>query len=170
MRQRFVLGSYAAVLVYRELMTEAGGGTPTLAVNGRPPTTSISRPVQATTGFSPDEIGAGGSGRQVSVVGLYAAPSLVSCARPEPMLRPPRLLLADEPTGNLDSVTGAEVLDLLLTLRSERGMTLVVVTHDPGVAAACDRVLRLRDGRVVDEVPVQPSDGAEVLDRVQRLA
>jgi putative ABC transport system ATP-binding protein len=82
----------------------------------------------------------------------------------------PRLLLADEPTGNLDSVTGAEVLELLLTLRSERGMTLVVVTHDPGVAAACDRVLRLRDGRVVDEVPVQPSDGAEVLDRVQRLA
>jgi len=81
----------------------------------------------------------------------------------------PRLLLADEPTGNLDSATGAEVLDLLLRLRADRSMTLVVVTHDPGVAAGCDRVLRLHDGRVLDEVRVQPADPAGLLDRVQRL-
>jgi putative ABC transport system ATP-binding protein len=81
----------------------------------------------------------------------------------------PRLLVADEPTGNLDSATGAEVLDLLLSLRADRGMTLVVVTHDPGVAAGCDRVLRLHDGRVLDEVRVQPADPADLLDRVQRL-
>jgi putative ABC transport system ATP-binding protein len=60
----------------------------------------------------------------------------------------PRLLLADEPTGNLDSQTGAEILDLLLGLRDEHGVTLLIATHDPQVAARCDRTLSLRDGRL----------------------
>jgi ABC-type lipoprotein export system ATPase subunit len=61
----------------------------------------------------------------------------------------PTLLLADEPTGNLDSKAQAEVLGLLAGLRRERGLTLVVVTHSAEVAAAADREIKLRDGRVV---------------------
>ncbi|MFM7061091.1 MAG: ABC transporter ATP-binding protein [Actinomycetes bacterium] len=61
----------------------------------------------------------------------------------------PSLLLADEPTGRLDSRTGARVLDLLDRIRSERGMTLVVVSHDPRVAARADRVVSMLDGRIV---------------------
>jgi len=60
----------------------------------------------------------------------------------------PRLLLADEPTGNLDSATGAEILDLLFTLHRDRGLTLILATHDPAVAARCDRVIQLEDGAV----------------------
>jgi len=60
----------------------------------------------------------------------------------------PRLLLADEPTGALDSATGAQVLELLLQLRAQRGMTILLVTNDDSVAAHADRTLRLRDGHV----------------------
>jgi putative ABC transport system ATP-binding protein len=60
----------------------------------------------------------------------------------------PALLLADEPTGNLDTKTGAEIMALLKELNQEGGLTLVVVTHDPEVAAFADRVVKLRDGRV----------------------
>jgi predicted ABC-type transport system involved in lysophospholipase L1 biosynthesis ATPase subunit len=60
------------------------------------------------------------------------------------------LLLADEPTGNLDSVTQSEVLDLLGRLRRERSLTLVLVTHSAEVAASADRVLRMRDGRIIE--------------------
>ncbi len=60
----------------------------------------------------------------------------------------PRILLADEPTGNLDTATGAVILDLLSRLRRESGTTLVLVTHDPSVAALADRSVHLRDGRV----------------------
>ena len=60
----------------------------------------------------------------------------------------PRLLLADEPTGNLDEATGARIMDLLFGLGERHGATLVMVTHARDLAARCDRVLRLRDGRV----------------------
>jgi putative ABC transport system ATP-binding protein len=63
----------------------------------------------------------------------------------------PELLLADEPTGNLDGVTGAVVLELLVRLRAERGATLVLVTHDPEVASRADRRIHLRDGRIERE-------------------
>jgi putative ABC transport system ATP-binding protein len=61
----------------------------------------------------------------------------------------PVLLLADEPTGNLDSHTGEEIVDLLLELRASRGTTVVVATHDPVVADHCDRVVLFRDGRIL---------------------
>jgi putative ABC transport system ATP-binding protein len=61
----------------------------------------------------------------------------------------PPLLLADEPTGNLDSTTGAQVIELLLEVNRLRGTTLVIVTHDPELAAVADVAIALRDGRVV---------------------
>ena len=60
----------------------------------------------------------------------------------------PRLLLADEPTGNLDSATSAQIIELLLTLRGEFRATLVLVTHDDALARHADHVVRLRDGRI----------------------
>jgi len=69
--------------------------------------------------------------------------------------RPP-ILLADEPTGNLDRVTGQVVLDTLLALRRENGTTLVLVTHDPDVAQLADRRIHLRDGRIEREERAAP--------------
>ncbi|MFF3666836.1 ABC transporter ATP-binding protein [Microtetraspora malaysiensis] len=80
--------------------------------------------------------------------------------------RPP-LLLADEPTGNLDSATGHEIVDLLLTLREEHGMTMLMATHNPELAAVCDRVVRMKDGKVVSDERLTPSQ--DVLDRIGRL-
>ena len=60
----------------------------------------------------------------------------------------PRLLLADEPTGSLDSVTGAQILDLLRSVRDDHGTTILMVTNDDGVAGQADRVLQIRDGRL----------------------
>jgi putative ABC transport system ATP-binding protein len=61
----------------------------------------------------------------------------------------PQLLMADEPTGNLDAATGAAIIDLLFELNAEAGTTLVLVTHDESLAARCDRQIRLAAGRVV---------------------
>lgn len=61
----------------------------------------------------------------------------------------PRLILADEPTGNLDTATGAQVMDLLRALNRELGVTVVMVTHDRDMAKLCDRVIEIRDGRVL---------------------
>lgn len=63
----------------------------------------------------------------------------------------PPLLLADEPTGSLDSTAGARVMDLLEALRASRNLTILLVTHDSGVAARADRIVRMLDGRVVDD-------------------
>lgn len=60
----------------------------------------------------------------------------------------PRILLADEPTGNLDEANGRAIMDLLFDLRDRHGATLIMVTHAPELAARCDRVIRLRDGRI----------------------
>src|SRR5262245_31728986 len=72
----------------------------------------------------------------------------------------PAILLADEPTGNLDGATGRTILEALTALRSEHGTTLVLVTHDPAVAALADRQVHLRDGRIewqgpTSEVPAR---------------
>jgi putative ABC transport system ATP-binding protein len=72
----------------------------------------------------------------------------------------PKLLLADEPTGNLDSATGAAIIELMLRLRRERGSTLLLVTHDPALAAHADRIVSLLDGVLVNGDGHPPADQA----------
>jgi putative ABC transport system ATP-binding protein len=62
----------------------------------------------------------------------------------------PSLLLADEPTGNLDGETGRQVMDLLFALHAERGTSLLLITHDAALAGRCDRIIHLRDGQIVE--------------------
>ena len=88
----------------------------------------------------------------------------------------PSLLLADEPTGELDTVTAQTIYDLLRDLNKRLGLTMVIVSHDPGIARHVDRVVAVRDGKLASEtVRVQKSDGGEhhvelaVLDSVGRL-
>jgi putative ABC transport system ATP-binding protein len=66
------------------------------------------------------------------------------------LINEPAIIMADEPTGNLDTQSGNEIMDLLLTLNRERGTTLIIVTHDPDIAAHSQRIIRIRDG-VVEE-------------------
>jgi putative ABC transport system ATP-binding protein len=69
----------------------------------------------------------------------------------------PSLLLADEPTGNLDSATGNLVLQMLLELNRSNGATLVIVTHDPALSRLTDRIIHLRDGRIIKETANRPT-------------
>ncbi|MDE0894879.1 MAG: ATP-binding cassette domain-containing protein, partial [Acidimicrobiales bacterium] len=108
--------------------------------------------IQDRLGHRPSEL-SGGQQQRVAV-----ARALVS--RPE-------IVFADEPTGNLDSVTGGEVLDFLRSAVDDLGQTLVVVTHDANAAARADRVLFLADGRIVDEMTDPDADA--ILDRIKSL-
>jgi putative ABC transport system ATP-binding protein len=90
----------------------------------------------------------------------------VACARA--LASKPEIIFGDEPTGNLDSRSGAEVLGFLRSSVDDLGQTIVMVTHDPGAASYADRVLFLADGRVVDEMLSPTSD--TVLARMQRFA
>jgi putative ABC transport system ATP-binding protein len=79
----------------------------------------------------------------------------------------PEVIFADEPTGNLDSRSGAEVLSFLRNSVRDFGQTIVMVTHDPNAASYADRVIFLADGHVVDELHAPTADA--VLDRLKRL-
>jgi putative ABC transport system ATP-binding protein len=80
----------------------------------------------------------------------------------------PTIVLADEPTGNLDSTTGQEILVLLRAATEEYGQTTVMVTHDAGAAAIADRILFLADGLIVDELA--RSDPAAILAAMNRIS
>jgi len=70
------------------------------------------------------------------------------------LVKNPSLFLADEPTGQLDSHSGAEVISILTSLHAEQGITLVVVTHDANIASHCQRIIQLKDGEIVSEESV----------------
>ena len=129
-----------------------------LDLAGRKPDASWMVNVIETVGLQdrlrhrPDEL-SGGQQQRVAV-----ARALVS--RPE-------IIFADEPTGNLDSVTGGESLDFLRGAVDDLGQTLVVVTHDVGAAAMADRVLFLADGQIVDEMTDPDAD--RILDRIKAI-
>jgi macrolide transport system ATP-binding/permease protein len=76
------------------------------------------------------------------------------------LINVPGMILADEPTGNLDSRTSNEIMELLRTRNREHGVTIVVVTHDPSIAAYTDRIVTMRDGLVVSDAPVRHDDAA----------
>ena len=67
------------------------------------------------------------------------------------LVKDPAILLADEPTGNLDSATGREIMSIIAGLNHDDGLTVVFVTHDPDIAGHAQRVLSMEDGRVVDD-------------------
>ena len=133
-----------------------------LAIAGRKPDAAWFDQVVATVGLGdwldhrPNQL-SGGQQQRVAV-----ARALVSR---------PRIVFADEPTGNLDSRSGAEVLQLLRSSVDEHGQTIVMVTHDPVAAAYTDRVVFLADGRVVDELR-EPAreDVLEVMARMTELS
>ncbi|MGH2620217.1 MAG: ABC transporter ATP-binding protein [Anaerolineales bacterium] len=84
----------------------------------------------------------------------------------------PTLILADEPTGNLDSLASDQIAALLARISSEWGRTVLIVTHDPGIAAQADRILFLKDGKLVDEAVLESKDGRNadiVADRLRRM-
>jgi putative ABC transport system ATP-binding protein len=71
------------------------------------------------------------------------------------LINKPRMLLADEPTGSLDSVNATQVLDILSNIVKQEGLTLIMVTHDATVSARADRIVQMRDGRI------EPAQGVE---------
>jgi putative ABC transport system ATP-binding protein len=108
-------------------------------------------------------------GREESLPSELAGGEQQRVAIARALVNGPGLLLADEPTGNLDSQTGGEIVALLLELRASRGMTVLVATHNPLIASRCDRIVRLLDGRVRDDVPVvAETEAAKLVERISR--
>jgi putative ABC transport system ATP-binding protein len=93
-----------------------------------------------------DAVGLGGRGGSLPSQLSGGQQQRVAIARA--LIMQPGLLLADEPTGALDSEIGKEIVDLLLSLNAEHGTTLVIATHDQSIAERCGQVLRIRDGRI----------------------
>jgi putative ABC transport system ATP-binding protein len=116
-----------------------------------------------------EEVGLGGRERSLPARMSGGEQQRVAIARA--LINTPHLLLADEPTGNLDSQTATGILDLLTRLRRESEMTVIIATHDPQIASRCDRLIRLRDGAVIDDIEISggyPVD--ETIRRVGQLA
>jgi putative ABC transport system ATP-binding protein len=108
-------------------------------------------------------------GRETSLPSRLSGGQQQRVAIARALINRPPIVLADEPTGNLDSRTGAGIVDLLLGLREQHGMTVVLASHDSAIAARCDRIVQLLDGRVVDDVDVRAeSDVGATLGRLGR--
>jgi putative ABC transport system ATP-binding protein len=105
-------------------------------------------------GRAAEELKAVGLGHRIShYPGQLSGGEQQRVALARALVHEPRLLLADEPTGNLDGTTGAEIIELMFNLQRQRGATLVLITHDISLANRADRVIRLRDGRIEGEAP-----------------
>jgi putative ABC transport system ATP-binding protein len=110
------------------------------------------------------------TGREAALPGQLSGGEQQRVALARALIGRPRLLLADEPSGNLDSRTGEQILDLLVGLRATYGLTMLIATHEHHVAARCDRLIRLRDGQIVDDVDLTEGEHpAATLDRITRL-
>ena len=92
------------------------------------------------------------AGRERSLPGRMSGGEQQRIAIARALINTPTLLLADEPTGNLDSATAAGILDLLAGLRAEHHMTIILASHDPQIAARAERLIRLRDGATIDDI------------------
>ncbi|HCU50964.1 MAG TPA: peptide ABC transporter ATP-binding protein [Micromonosporaceae bacterium] len=139
-------------------LTAAENITLPLAIAGRQPDKAWYDTVIATVGLGdrlhhrPSELSGGQQQR-------------VACARA--LVSRPEVIFADEPTGNLDSKSGTDVLNFLRDSVRSHGQTIVMVTHDPNAASFADRVVFLADGEIVDEMAAPTADG--VLDRMKKL-
>jgi len=109
------------------------------------------------------------AGREQSLPARMSGGEQQRVAIARALINTPALLLADEPTGNLDSQNAAEILDLLTSLREEHSMTIVLASHDPQIAARCERLIRLRDGAVVDDIELSGYSVEEMIRRVGQL-
>lgn len=113
--------------------------------------------------------GVGLGGREQSLPTRLSGGQQQRVAIARALINRPSLLLADEPTGNLDSQTGGDILDLLIDLRNKYGMTVIVATHDPQIAVRCDRYIRLIDGRITDDAAIDGNVGSVgLLERINR--
>ncbi|HEY7224697.1 MAG TPA: ABC transporter ATP-binding protein [Micromonosporaceae bacterium] len=113
-------------------------------------------------------VGLGDRGRSLPAQLSGGQQQRVAIARA--LMNGPRLLLADEPTGNLDSTASNEIVELLLNLRNEHAMTILIATHEASIASRCDRLLRLRDGRVVEDLDLRAGESRDAtLARASRL-
>ena len=110
------------------------------------------------------------SGREAALPGELSGGEQQRVAIARALIGRPSLLLADEPSGNLDSRTGEQILDLLVALRAERGVTILIATHEQHIAARCDRLVRLRDGRITDDMLLTNGEAPDAtMDRIGRL-
>jgi putative ABC transport system ATP-binding protein len=107
------------------------------------------------------------AGREQSLPAKMSGGEQQRVAIARALINTPTLLLADEPTGNLDSANAAEILQLLATLREQREMTIILATHDPQVATHAERLIRLRDGGVIDDIML--TGGYPVDDVIRRV-
>jgi putative ABC transport system ATP-binding protein len=110
------------------------------------------------------------SGRERSLPSRMSGGEQQRIAIARALINTPSLLLADEPTGNLDSANAAEILDLLTRLRAEHNITILLASHDPQIAARSERLIRLRDGAVIDDIRLtQDRPVEEIIHRISQL-
>ena len=98
--------------------------------------------------FEPELAAVGLAGRLTHYPGELSGGEQQRVAIARALAPDPRILIADEPTGNLDQATGRQIADLLFTKAEERGMTMVLVTHDASLAGRCSRTVAMRSGRI----------------------